>query len=127
MIGWSLEAVLKARDKEVTYPLVNAYHVTYGFEVTWSMNYGPNQHPEKLIPMLITNALRGKLLPICGSGQNIRDWIFVDDECGAILTVLEKGVKVSLMSREPCACGNGSVIPFIIERTDGVLPQRDDA
>jgi dTDP-D-glucose 4,6-dehydratase len=91
------------------------------------MNYGPNQHPEKLIPMLITNALRGKPLPIYGSGQNIRDWIFVDDECGAILTVLEKRVKVSLMSREPCVCGNGSVIPFIMKRTDGVLPQRDNA
>jgi len=97
------------------------HHVTYGFEVavTWSTNnYGPNQHSEKLIPKLITNALRGKSLPIFGSGQNIRGWIFVDDKCGAILTVLEKGVKVSLMSREPCACGNGSVIPFIMKRTD---------
>jgi dTDP-glucose 4,6-dehydratase len=74
--------------------LVNAYHVTYGLEVTVTRstnNYGPNQHPEKLIPRLITNALRGKPLPIYGSGQNIRDWIFVDDNCGAILTVLEKG------------------------------------
>jgi dTDP-glucose 4,6-dehydratase len=122
-----LEAVLKARGKEVTYPLVNAYHVTYGFEVTWSMNYGPDQHPEKLIPMPITNALRGPPLQIYGSGQNIRDWIFVDDERGAILTVLEMGVKVSLMSREPCACGNGSVIPFIMKLTDGVFPQRDNA
>jgi len=76
--------------------LVNAYHVTYGLEVTVTRstnNYGPNQHPEKLIPRLITNALRGKPLPIYGSGQNIRDWIFVDDNCGAILTVLEKGEK----------------------------------
>jgi len=76
--------------------LVNAYHVTYGLEVTVTRstnNYGPNQHPEKLIPRLITNSLRGKPLPIYGSGQNIRDWIFVDDNCGAILTVLEKGEK----------------------------------
>jgi len=74
--------------------LVNAYHVTYGLEVTVTRstnNYGPNQHPEKFIPRLVTNALRGKPLPIYGSGQNIRDWIFVDDNCGAILTVLEKG------------------------------------
>jgi dTDP-glucose 4,6-dehydratase len=76
--------------------LVNAYHVTYGLEVTVTRstnNYGPNQHPEKFIPRLVTNALRGKPLPIYGSGQNIRDWIFVDDNCGAILTVLEKGEK----------------------------------
>jgi len=76
--------------------LVNAYHVACGLEVAVARstnNYGPNQHPEKLIPKLITNALRGKSLPIFGSGQNIRDWIFVDDNCGAILTVLEKGEK----------------------------------
>jgi len=76
--------------------LVNAYHVTYGLEVTVTRstnNYGPNQHPEKLIPRLITNALRGKRLPIYGSGENVRDWIFVEDNCRAILTVLEKGDK----------------------------------
>jgi len=76
--------------------LVNSYHVTYDLEVTVTRstnNYGPNQHPEKLIPRLITNALRGKPLPIYGSGQNIRDWIFVEDNCKAILTVLEKGKK----------------------------------
>jgi dTDP-glucose 4,6-dehydratase len=56
-------------------------------------NYGPNQHPEKFIPRLVTNALRGKPLPIYGSGENIRDWIFVDDNCAAILTILEKGEK----------------------------------
>ena len=87
---------MKPRGKEVTYPLVNAYHVTYELEVTVTRstnNYGPNQHPEKFIPRLVTNALRGKPLRIYGSGENIRDWIFVDDECGAILTVLEKGEK----------------------------------
>jgi dTDP-glucose 4,6-dehydratase len=76
--------------------LVNAYHVTYGLEVTVTRstnNYGPNQHPEKFIPRLVTNALRGKPLPIYGSGQNIRDWIFVEDNCAAILTVLERGEK----------------------------------
>jgi len=74
--------------------LVNAYHVTYGMEVTVTRstnNYGPNQHPEKLIPRLITNALRRKPLPIYGSGQNVRDWIFVEDNCAAIRTILEKG------------------------------------
>jgi len=76
--------------------LVNAYHVTYGFEVTVTRstnNYGPNQHPEKFIPRLITNALRGKRLPIYGTGENVRDWIFVEDNCRAIHMVLEKGEK----------------------------------
>lgn len=56
-------------------------------------NYGPNQHPEKLIPRLITNALRGKPLPIYGSGNNVRDWIYVQDNCRAIHSVLGKGEK----------------------------------
>jgi dTDP-glucose 4,6-dehydratase len=76
--------------------LVNAYHVTFGMDVTVTRstnNYGPNQHPEKLIPRLITNALRGKPLPIYGSGKNVRDWIFVEDNCQAIQFVLEKGEK----------------------------------
>ena len=76
--------------------LVNAYHVTYDMDVTVTRstnNYGPNQHPEKLIPRLITNALRGKPLPIYGSGQNVRDWMFVEDNCRGILQVLQKGQK----------------------------------
>jgi len=76
--------------------LVSAYHRTYGMEVVVTRstnNYGPNQHPEKLIPRLITNALRGKPLPIYGTGENIRDWIFVKDNCDAIRLVLEKGDK----------------------------------
>ena len=76
--------------------LVNAYYTTYGLDVTVTRstnNYGPNQHPEKLIPRLVTNALRGKCLPIYGSGKNVRDWIFVEDNCRAIQFVLEKGEK----------------------------------
>jgi dTDP-glucose 4,6-dehydratase len=76
--------------------LVNSYFVTYGLDVTVTRstnNYGPNQHPEKLIPRLITNALRGKPLPIYGSGKNVRDWIYVEDNCRAIHFVLEKGEK----------------------------------
>jgi len=76
--------------------LVNAYYVTYGLDVTVTRstnNYGPNQHPEKLIPRLITSALRGKPLPIYGSGKNVRDWIFVEDNCRATQFVLEKGEK----------------------------------
>jgi dTDP-glucose 4,6-dehydratase len=76
--------------------LVNAYYTTYELDVTVTRstnNYGPNQHPEKLIPRLITNALRGKPLPIYGSGKNVRDWIFVEDNCHAIQFVLDKGEK----------------------------------
>jgi dTDP-glucose 4,6-dehydratase len=74
--------------------LVKAYYVTYGLEVTVTRstnNYGPNQHPEKLVPKLITSALRRKSLPIYGTGENVRDWIFVEDNCRAIRLVLEKG------------------------------------
>jgi len=76
--------------------LVNSYYVTHGLNVSVTRstnNYGPNQHPEKLIPRLVMNALRGKPLPIYGSGKNVRDWIFVEDNCRAIQFVLEKGEK----------------------------------
>lgn len=74
--------------------LVRAWHHTYGLPVittNCSNNYGPYQYPEKLIPLLITNALSGKELPIYGDGQNIRDWLFVSDHCEAIRIVLEQG------------------------------------
>jgi len=74
--------------------LVRAYGHTYGLPVlvtNCSNNYGPYQFPEKLIPLVINNALRGKSLPVYGDGGNIRDWLFVEDHCRALLTVLEKG------------------------------------
>lgn len=74
--------------------LVRAYHHTYGLPVLMtncSNNYGPFQFPEKLIPLMILNALEGKTLPVYGTGKNVRDWLYVDDHCRAILTVLEKG------------------------------------
>jgi dTDP-glucose 4,6-dehydratase len=74
--------------------LVSAYGHTYGLPVlitNCSNNYGPYQFPEKLIPLMINNALFGKVLPVYGDGKNIRDWLFVGDHCEAILTVLEKG------------------------------------
>ncbi len=75
--------------------LVRAYHHTYGLPVlttNCSNNYGPYQFPEKLIPLMILNALAGKTLPIYGDGLNIRDWLYVEDHCRAILTVLDKGI-----------------------------------
>jgi len=74
--------------------LVRAYFHTYGLPVlttNCSNNYGPYQFPEKLIPLMIHNAIHGKPLPVYGDGQNVRDWIYVTDHCDAILTVLEKG------------------------------------
>ena len=74
--------------------LVRAYHHTYGLPVLTthcSNNYGPYQFPEKLIPLMIVNALAGKLLPVYGDGQQIRDWLYVSDHCNAIRRVLEAG------------------------------------
>jgi len=74
--------------------LVSAYHHTYGLPVlitNCSNNYGPYQFPEKLIPLIINNALNGKDLPVYGDGRNVRDWLYVIDHCKAILRVLEKG------------------------------------
>lgn len=74
--------------------LVRAYHHTYGLPVlttNCSNNYGPYQFPEKLIPLVINNALQGKVLPIYGDGQQVRDWLYVKDHCSAIRRVLEVG------------------------------------
>ncbi|MBF8795664.1 dTDP-glucose 4,6-dehydratase [Pseudomonas monteilii] len=74
--------------------LVRAYHHTYGLPVlttNCSNNYGPYHFPEKLIPLMIVNALGGKALPVYGDGQQIRDWLYVKDHCSAIRRVLEAG------------------------------------
>lgn len=74
--------------------LVRAYHHTYGLPVlttNCSNNYGPHHFPEKLIPLMIVNALAGKPLPIYGDGQQVRDWLYVKDHCSAICRVLEAG------------------------------------
>ncbi|MEM5427396.1 dTDP-glucose 4,6-dehydratase [Cupriavidus oxalaticus] len=74
--------------------LVRAYHHTYGLPVVTtncSNNYGPYHFPEKLIPLMITNALAGKGLPVYGDGQNVRDWLYVGDHCSAIREVLARG------------------------------------
>ncbi len=74
--------------------LVRAYHHTYGLPVlttNCSNNYGPFQFPEKLIPLVILHAISGKPIPVYGDGQNVRDWLFVNDHCGAIRMVLARG------------------------------------
>ena len=74
--------------------LVRAYHHTYGLPTlttNCSNNYGPRQFPEKLIPLMIVNALAGRPLPVYGDGRNVRDWLYVGDHCSAIRAVMERG------------------------------------
>ena len=74
--------------------LVRAWHRTYGLPIiisNCSNNYGPFQFPEKLIPLMVLNCLQEKPLPVYGTGENIRDWLFVDDHCDAIHKIIEKG------------------------------------
>jgi dTDP-glucose 4,6-dehydratase len=83
-----------AASKAASDHLVRAWHRTYGLPVTTSNcsnNYGPCQFPEKLIPLMIANALAGKPLPVYGDGRQIRDWLYVGDHCSAIRRILEAG------------------------------------
>ncbi len=83
-----------AASKASSDHLIRSYNRTFGFPVlttNCSNNYGPYQFPEKLVPLIIRNALAGKPLPIYGDGQQIRDWLYVEDHCHAIRTVLDKG------------------------------------
>ncbi len=84
-----------AASKAAADLLVCAYHKTFGIPAIItrsSNNYGPYQFPEKLIPLFITNALEDKLLPLYGDGLHVRDWLYVEDHCQALLAVLEAGV-----------------------------------
>ena len=83
-----------AASKAASDHLVRAYVTTYGMPAlitNCSNNYGPYQHPEKLIPLMIIHALEGKPLPVYGDGSNIRDWLHVSDHCDALLAVLARG------------------------------------
>ena len=83
-----------AASKAASDHLVRAYHHTYGMPTlttNCSNNYGPYQFPEKLIPLVILNALQGKSIPVYGDGKNVRDWLYVEDHCEAIGVVLSSG------------------------------------
>ncbi|MBW1779220.1 MAG: dTDP-glucose 4,6-dehydratase [Deltaproteobacteria bacterium] len=76
--------------------LVRAYYQTYGLPITisnCSNNYGPYQFPEKLLPLMILNALEGKPLPVYGDGRHVRDWLYARDHCAAIWTIMKKGKR----------------------------------
>ena len=83
-----------AASKAASDHLVRAYHHTYGLPTittNCSNNYGPRQFPEKLIPLIILNALNGKPLPVYGDGKNVRDWLYVGDHCAGIRAALKQG------------------------------------
>ena len=83
-----------AASKAASDMFVRAYHETYGLPTiitNGSNNYGPYQFPEKLIPLIILNAVEGRTLPVYGDGLNVRDWLYVEDHCNALRVVLEKG------------------------------------
>ena len=83
-----------AASKAASDHLVRAYHHTYGMPTittNCSNNYGPYQFPEKLIPLMVVNALGGKPLPVYGDGKNVRDWLYVGDHCAAVRLALRKG------------------------------------
>jgi len=110
--------------------LVRAYHETYGLPVTvtnCSNNYGPFQFPEKLVPLMILNALEGKPLPVYGDGLNVRDWLYVTDHCAAIWTVMNRGAS----GRVYCVGGrcekpNIEVVHRICDGLDRLAPPLAD-
>jgi dTDP-glucose 4,6-dehydratase len=111
-----------AASKAASDHLVRAYHRTFGLPVTTSNcsnNYGPYQFPEKLIPLLLINALEGKPLPIYGDGLNVRDWLFVEDHCRAIEAILERGAV-----GETYNIGGGAELPNL--RLVGLLSRLID-
>ena len=107
--------------------LVNAFRHTYALPAiitNCSNNYGPRQFPEKLIPLLILNALEGKPLPIYGNGLNVRDWLYVDDHCAALHLLMERsgpGENYNLGGR--CEKTNLEVVEAVCAMLDGFCPQ----
>ncbi|MDR1276097.1 MAG: dTDP-glucose 4,6-dehydratase [Candidatus Accumulibacter sp.] len=109
--------------------LVRAYFHTYGVPVlttNCSNNYGAFQFPEKLIPLVIVNALAGKTLPVYGDGRQIRDWLYVGDHCAAIRRVLEAGVPGETYNVGGWnECANIDLVRAVCERLDAARPRSD--
>jgi len=110
--------------------LVRAYHHTFGLPTlitNCSNNYGPYQFPEKLIPLMILNAVEGKPLPIYGDGKNVRDWLYVEDHCTGIHAVLERGrVGESYNIGGSCEKTNLEVVDTICDVLQRVRPAADN-
>jgi dTDP-glucose 4,6-dehydratase len=109
--------------------LVRAYHATYGLPTmisNCSNNYGPYQFPEKLIPLVILNAIEGKPLPIYGDGKNVRDWLYVEDHCKAIWTIMKSGKTGEVYNvGGDSEMENIVVVEMICDILDEILPAPD--
>lgn len=118
-----------AASKAASDHLVRAYHHTYGLPVlttNCSNNYGSFQFPEKLIPLVILNALEGRKLPIYGDGRNVRDWLFVEDHCSAIRLALQRGkVGETYNIGGMCERQNIEVVDRICALLDELAPRAD--
>ena len=116
-----------AASKAASDHLVRAYHHTYGLPTlttNCSNNYGPFQFPEKLIPLMILNARDGKPLPVYGDGKNVRDWLYVEDHCAAIRTVLQGGragetYTIGGWNEKP----NLEIVETVCDLVDEMLPR----
>jgi dTDP-glucose 4,6-dehydratase len=108
--------------------LVRAYFHTYGLPVVTthcSNNYGPRQHAEKFIPTVIRNCLAGTRIPVYGDGQNVRDWLYVDDHCDALQRVLTQGKAGETYNIGGCnEWRNSDVVALICRLLDERLPER---
>jgi len=109
--------------------LVRAWHHTYGLPVlttNCSNNYGPRQFPEKLIPLLIHNALAGKELPVYGDGRNVRDWLYVEDHCNALYTVMTEGIPGETYNiGGNCEKQNIEIVKEVCSVLDDLRPKQD--
>ncbi len=109
---------------------MRAYHHTYGLPVlttNCSNNYGPYQFPEKLIPLMVLNALDGKPLPVYGDGSNVRDWLYVGDHCSAIRLVLARGRRGETYNIGGAAeCKNLDVVKRVCAILDDLRPRGAD-
>ena len=118
-----------AASKAASDHLVRAYHHTYGLPTlttNCSNNYGRFQFPEKLIPLMILNARDGKTLPVYGDGKNVRDWLYVEDHCEAIATVLQRGrpgetYNIGGWNEKP----NIEIVQMICDLVDEMAPAPD--
>ena len=110
--------------------LVRAYFHTYGLPVTLSNcsnNYGPYQFPEKLIPLVVLNALEGKALPVYGDGKNVRDWLYVDDHCEAVWQILRQGSAGETYNvGGECEKQNIEVVSAICDVLEELAPAKDN-
>jgi len=111
--------------------LVRAYCKTYGLPATisnCSNNYGPYQFPEKLIPLMILNALEDKPLPVYGDGRNIRDWLYVEDHCRAVWQIMKAGVRGQTYNiGGRCEMANLDTVNMLCDLMDEMVPRADQS